>query len=138
MYRVGAFDAFADANYKALKTMPEARYIYDCILSNDATISAMIEAAKEDEPSLTVCIHRIDNYIKGQPNPSFALYPPDKQDFNHQLLGKMVADILRDYGYTPVESRPVPQGTPIIKTAHIYTLDKSKQSYICACITIPC
>ena len=139
MYRDGAFDAFADEKCPALKNMPEARYIFDCILSDDAVINAMIEATKEGEPALSACIHRIESFINTVKAPQFGLDADNKKfDKNRQFLGKMVANIMREYGYVSDEEKPVRQETSTINTAMRYKFDPASRSCVCVSITVPC
>lgn len=95
---------------------PVAMHIFECIISKEANILKMIKAIKAGNPALMGCVKEIENYfdsIKRIP----ALFDLNDNSCK-QIIGKMVAYVLKEYGFKP--DKEIPISSNYFKNAHKY------------------
>lgn len=92
-------------NCKKFAADPEAKHIFEKILSKDENIIDMIDASKAKKPALSACVKEVEAYYKSISSPSFDL----TNDFTKQALGRMVKTVLEPFGYQPHSQKDMPK-----------------------------
>lgn len=97
-------------NYNKFENNPQARYIFESILSDDSNIIAMIDVSESGKPALCACLEQVEEYYLKQ---QIALLDPDlfdlRDNFTKQALGTMVKVVLEPFGYKPSTQKNIPK-----------------------------
>jgi hypothetical protein len=97
-------------NYNKFEANPQARYIFEDILSEDTNIIAMIDVSESGKPALCACLQQVEDYYREQ---QIALLDPDlfdlRDNFTKQALGTMVKVVLEPFGYQPNSQKNIPK-----------------------------
>ena len=103
--------------YQKFQSDPTAQGVFE-LLSQDASIIAMIDAADRGIPALAPCAAAVEQYGESVPDPFFNV----QSGFERTAVGCMVKTILAPFGYRPTENKRLPTGTPCkyFKSAHCY------------------
>jgi hypothetical protein len=108
-------------NCKGFARNPEAKQIFEEILSKDENIIAMIDVSANRKPAISAVVNEIEDfYISSQPN-LFDL----TDSVVKQALGRMVTSVLRPFGYVVKRRRYLPKvcTSKFITSGRIYAKD---------------
>jgi len=105
--------------YRNICHTPEAKHIFENILSKDSNIIAMIDASNDNKAALSGCIREVEEYHSNHPTTSFDI----RERRFRQALGTMVKVILEPFGYQKQSEKRLPKRKGgIIVTASTYAL----------------
>ena len=81
---------------------PDAKKIFD-FLSSDDMIILMIESCEQGKPALSGCVNELETFFDGMPAPSVNF----RDDFNRQVVGRMIKTILEPFGYLVTKKKDI-------------------------------
>lgn len=120
------YDDFIRENPTCAKMADSAvpQALFD-LLSEDASILAMIDASEQGKPALSGCVRQVEKFLEDHPASYFDVSNPTVR----QTVGCMVKTILRPFGYRVTKQKNLPKGAgTYFASASCYALSVPKEA----------
>lgn len=110
---------FFAIRHKGMLDNAEGEAVFN-FLAKDSSVNAMIVFSELNMPALSGVVKELEKQFEG--NTDFRIDNPR----NRRFIGRMVNEILKDFGYTPIKGRKRVRkfaGSKYFTTASVYALD---------------
>lgn len=114
---------FFASRHKGMLDNAEGEAVFN-FLAQDSSVNAMIVFSELNMPALSGVVKELEERFEG--NTDFRIDNPR----NRRFIGRIVNEILKDFGYTPIKGRKRIRkfaGSKYFTTANVYAMDKNVQ-----------